>query len=339
MFLWQNQPPLQPLRAIQKFTTAVVVLFDQRSGHGNYFHHQTELIARTLWFLRDVYRPKEKKWKNVQFLIPPGVLLHLETFNAEELYLNMPRPEQIVHWKSNDRFYFKTMYTVDWTAPMDMSKTGVLGDQKWIKVAQPIWNVHFPPRSLLRLTHEAMRTSTHVHQYDRLGFGGRTREDSPQVKIVWYSRSDMEKRHVVGEEQVVRQLQARFGKFSVEIFTGGISFDVERNMKVFGSADLVVGPHGAGLANMLMCKKETSIVLLPSCDAVGCPSSADSYFGYLASALGFEMVAVKNGPKATFFSNYSIVEEQAHSIVGVVEDVMRRRGLLKKARFSGSDEL
>ena len=60
-------------------------------------------------------------------------------------------------------------------------------------------------------------------------------------------------------------------------------------MNVFGSAHVVVGPHGAGLANLLMCPDGTSLVMLPSCDEKGCPSAADSYFGYLASALNFDV--------------------------------------------------
>ena len=311
------------------------MLFDRRSGHSNYFHHQTELLAKALWFFRDVYKPHDKKWKNVQFLIPPGVLLHLQVFNTDDLFLNMPTPEQIIQWSPNDRYYIKEYYTVGWTAPdIDLTSTGVLGDQSFVKFAQPVWNVHFPPRALLRLTHEAMRSSIHVHEYDHLGFGGRTRDplQQEQVKIVWYSRKDTEKRHVVGEKQIIQELKNTFGQYSVEVFAGGISFDVQQNMKVFGSADVVVGPHGAGLANLLMCKKDTSLVLLPTCDAVGCPSSSDSYFGYLAAALDFGIVGVKKGPTASFFGNYTLGKgevgvEQVDAVVDAVEEVLVKRGL------------
>jgi len=331
----ENQPPLSPPKEIQTIDEPVVVLFDRRSGHGNYYHHQTELLARTLWFFRDVYRPREKKWKNVKFLIPPGVLLHLPLFDADELFLHMPAPKDILSWEKNDRFYLKEMYTVGWTPPVDISERGKVGEQEWIKVSEPIFQLHFPPRALLRLTHEAMRTSVHVQEFERYGFGGLrpgmggSGSAVQPVRIVWYSRSDMEKRHVVGEEKVIRQLRDTFGERSVEVFNGGISFDIARNMNVFGSAHVVVGPHGAGLANLLMCPPGTSLVLLPSCDDLGCPSSADTYFGYLASALGFNMVATKLGPFADFFGNYTVSEgdDQVDGIVDAVEEVLSKRGL------------
>ena len=120
-----------------------VVLFDRRSGHGNYYHHQTDLLARALWFFRDVYRPREKKWKNVKFLIPPGVLLHFPLFDESELFLRLPKPENVLSWEKNDRFYFKEMYTVDWTSPLDLSSKGKVGKQDWTKVSESIFQVSF----------------------------------------------------------------------------------------------------------------------------------------------------------------------------------------------------
>ena len=224
----ENQPPVSPKHEIISFEDPVVSLFDQRSGHGNYFHHQTELLSKTLWFFRDVYKPRDKKWKNVKFLIPPGVLLHLHLFDVNDLYLNFPAPSKMIGWNKNDRYYFKELYTVAWTAPMDLTQTGVVGDQEWIKMSTSIFQTHYPPRALLRLTHEAMRSSVHVHELERYGFGGLkpgmggAGSNVQPIRIVWYSRSDMEKRHVIGEEKIIRQLKDTFGDHSVEVFRGGM---------------------------------------------------------------------------------------------------------------------
>jgi len=337
----ESQPPVDPPKEIRRYEeNPVVNLFDRRSGHGNYYHHQMDLLTRALWFFRDVYRPREKKWKNVKFLIPPGVLLHFPLFDESELFLRLPKPDDVLSWEKNDRFYFKEMYTVDWTAPLDLSSTGVVGNQPWTKMSESIFQVHFPPRALVRLAHDAMRTSIHVHEYEDGDFGGRERIQNEREfqlslqqrrvpKILWYSRSDMEKRHVVGEERVIARLRTVFGPHSVEIFRGGIQFDIVRNMRPWGAADIIIGPHGAGLVNMLMAPKGTSVVLLPSCDERGCPSAADSYFGYLASALGFDIYPTKLGPFADFFRNYTMSEsdDQVDEIVEKVKRVLVERGL------------
>jgi hypothetical protein len=80
---------------------------------------------------------------------------------------------------------------------------------------------------------------------------------------------------------------------------------------------------------MLMAPKRTSVVLLPSCDEMGCPSAADSYFGYLASALGFNIHATKIGPFADFFRNYTVSEtdDQLDEIVDIIERALVERGL------------
>ena len=61
----------------------LVMLFDRRAGHGNYFHHRA--LPKALWFFREVYRPRKdrKRWKNVKFLIPPGILLALQVMGLD----------------------------------------------------------------------------------------------------------------------------------------------------------------------------------------------------------------------------------------------------------------
>ena len=71
-------------------------------------------------------------------------------------------------------------------------------------------------------------------------------------RILYYSRLDgRAKRVVKGEKRLLEQLHARFGASSVRVFSGGVKPDPRRAARAFGRAQAVVGPHGAGLANLV----------------------------------------------------------------------------------------
>jgi Tfp pilus assembly protein PilF len=327
----------------------LVMLFDRRAGHGNYFHHQTELLPKALWFFREVYKPRKerKRWKNAKFLIPPGVLLALQIMDTDALGLRLPRPDQMLQWTKNDRYYAREMWTVDYSAPVALTPSkGKLGNQVWLKNAATVWELHFAPRSLLRLTRDALRSSLHASSYEHAWNNPKQKAENTGIRILYYSRRDMEKRHVEGEEKIVAALRNVFGQRSVEVFVGGIAFNVPENLRLWGSAQVVVAPHGAGLANLLMCPPDTSVVLMPSCDGEGgksCPATADSYFGYLTSALGLDFkMALEHGPFADFFRNYTVADgdkgdDQVDAIVELVGDALERRGLWATRDTEGAE--
>ena len=325
----------------------LIMLFDRRSGHTNYFHHQTELLPKALWFFREVYKPRKdkKRWKNAKFLIPPGVLLALQEINGDPIGLKLPLPSQLLQWTAGDRYYARELWTVDYSAPVNLEPSKrKLGDQTWLKNQNTVWQLHFAPRSLLQLTRDALRSSPHASSYETLW--NNKQEGGTGIRILYYSRRDMEKRHVQGEERIISALRNVFGQKSVEIFAGGIAFNVPENLRLWGSAQVVVAPHGAGLANLLMCPPDTSVVFLPSCDGEGgknCPATGDSYFGYLASALGLDFkMALEHGPFADFFRNYTVADgdkgdDQIDAIVELVGEALEERGLFVSRDTEGAE--
>jgi len=68
----------------------------------------------------------------------------------------------------------------------------------------------------------------------------------------YISRADANWRYVVNEEEVVRAL----GLESIELS----QLSVDEQIELFQSAELIVTPHGAGLANLAFCKPGTRVV-------------------------------------------------------------------------------
>jgi capsular polysaccharide biosynthesis protein len=77
-------------------------------------------------------------------------------------------------------------------------------------------------------------------------------------RILYYSRLDGQAKRVLkGEKRLLEQLHARFGANSVQLFSGGAQPDPRRAARAFGRAQAVVGPHGAGLANLVYAEPGT----------------------------------------------------------------------------------
>ena len=93
---------------------------------------------------------------------------------------------------------------------------------------------------------------------------------APPPQVIYHSRADCDKRHVRYEEALFTALTARFsGRIDVLPWQGGASPDVERAARDWSRAALVVGPHGAGLANMIHCLPGTTVLVLPAADGGG----------------------------------------------------------------------
>ena len=123
--------------------------------------------------------------------------------------------------------------------------------QRWRIYDTPLYNLHFPRRAALLLQRcllaAAMPAGAQPEAEGEAEGGGAW--SSP--RLLYYSRLDHAKRVVKGEKRLLEQLRARFGASSVRVFAGGATPDPRRAARAFGRAQAVVGPHGAGLANLV----------------------------------------------------------------------------------------
>lgn len=76
-------------------------------------------------------------------------------------------------------------------------------------------------------------------------------------KRIFVSRARAGTRRVIGEDELVRRLERR-GFAAVTLET--LSF--AEQVRLFAAADIVVGPHGSGLANIVFCRPGTQVVEL-----------------------------------------------------------------------------
>lgn len=139
-----------------------------------------------------------------------------------------------------------------------------------------------PPSQRQGLSYSAPALRTLRRLYlDKLGLGN----DSPRGRI-YISRRGASNRRITNEEELTALLRERGYQIVVPDALG-----VDAQIALFCSADVVVGPHGAGLANILFQHTPVLVELLPDDDfrwghyAALCASLGGHYHNVIGSTV------------------------------------------------------
>ena len=95
-------------------------------------------------------------------------------------------------------------------------------------------------------------------------------------------------------------------------------YTYQEQLNIFCNADIIMGPHGAGLVNILYAKPGATLVEFPTDPHV------NRCFGFLSLALGFSYWAVP-AVMANYYSTYNMTEGQADTVIRVVENIFTER--------------
>lgn len=76
-------------------------------------------------------------------------------------------------------------------------------------------------------------------------------------RVIYCSRLDSSNRKITNEADLIKTLE----ELKVETIVAS-RLDVRAQMKTFHDADIVISPHGAGLSNVLYCRKGTTVIEL-----------------------------------------------------------------------------
>ena len=291
-----------------------------------FYHYQLEVTSRVLFFFRDVYDPGDPRFAKAKFVVPPQVLGFLDSVASVASNYGVHIPPRSRFIRHPPPLIMRKMYTVDWSPPMEYDIATVeLPDgpapfQSW---SEPLYNVHLPPASLVRLQRELVLAAQEAKAAGTPTPlpGGRRRSGST-AHIVWLSRRDTAFRHVVGEELIFAALRDEFGADALTVF--GVD---SSDRAAFRDADVIAGPHGAAFCNAIFAPPHVGLAILPVCDAAGCPGAQDVYMTYIGAALGLDYTLVTDGPLTpSVYRNYTLTTADTAQIQAVVSAV---KGLVK----------
>lgn len=372
-------------------------VFDLRGGANAFWHYQMELVTKLILLLKLVLEPhgalspslaaengaQPVAWDKVRLFIPAtlgpivDVLRKARLFTEKDgSHLRVLQEPSLIRWswQPGARVHFSRLFLVDVAPPLHetakasyrMLKLNLRATrQRWRIYDTPLYNLHFPRRPALLLQRCVLAAAMPSVPFAAVASEGRHSEVWATPRILYYSRSDGQgKRAVKGEKRLLEQLEATFGVGAVQVFSGGSMPDLRRAARQFSSAQVVLGPHGAGLANLIFSEPSTPVFLLPTYDGrndeahvfelgsaavVSKPtkpsghtkgrnkpnggaiegsgtSAIDAYFSYLAGALGLRLYVLPYA-KAHFWGNYSVPPDVARIMVAHIKHLMIETGV------------
>ncbi len=222
---------------------------------GNHYHFMSECLSRLVLTLQHLPA-------GATLLMPSrGTSPHL--WEALEL-AQYAGPTVAYEPGPHVRYHFATLHRVQWAQPVPAAVDPEQND---------LWSDYLPSRVALSALIAWLPAHAHAPA------------PAPQrAPVVYLTRSGV--RAVLHEELVVAALRRLLGAnllvFGVDQGVPG-STSLARHAHVFRHAQVVVGPHGAGLTNMLFAAPgNVSVVEFPM------EPHCNRCFGYLAMALGID---------------------------------------------------
>jgi len=264
--------------------TPVISLISQTME--NYYHFMAEGMSR--FFLARKYLPGAVD--RLPFLIPEGnrfIDQIIKLFHLEDRVIRYGA-------HSDHRHHFKEVHYVDWYQPYRGEIHEIDG-----------WAVYQPPREGLMAVREGF-----------LPLVTRPVPEKPEIVVV--SRGDTAGlRAITNEDDMLMRLEEEFPDYRINKFvaTGVPLID---QIGTFSQAALVLGPHGAGLTNIMFCRPGTPILYFPV------EPSVDSNFGHISSAVGLDFWIVPSA-SAPFFGQYTFGEDVLGDIMATARAAFRRQ--------------
>jgi len=265
-----------PTKAAHITGTVLTVI---QHNSANYYHWMLEVAGRLIAakaYLQKHGSPGGTKWDNTKILVPDG----LGSVGEDTLRLLLTKKERrrIHHYQHAPRGSFL--------------RRGVQVDRLlsivWRRSNAPIheqdgWSVFHPPRAVIRRVHKEFCGAMKLPCKPRV-IPAATR---PTLKIVYVCRVSAGVRKVTSDNKVLKLLREVLDEAvgngtisSGQVDTHFGNSTLEAQATQFSDADIVIGPHGAGLSNMLFSPPGCHVVLLPLA-----PDCLDASMAHLAFAL------------------------------------------------------
>jgi tetratricopeptide (TPR) repeat protein len=210
------------------------------------------------------------------------------------------------------RYHFDKLHRIDWVQ-LDTNDQDVSH--------QPdLWTDYLPSRTAL----QRLREGALQHQEERTA-NGLARKFPP---VIYVARSGV--REVQAQAILIESLEQRFGRnlYVMNLESGpdkpgalpSKPLTMQDQLDLFSTAQIIIGPHGAGLVNMVYAPSDVSVVEFPM------KPQCNRCFGYIAMALNFDYWVV---PEVTTFYHlkYQMSTKKAAAVMKTLDHIMETRGI------------
>lgn len=215
-------------------------------------------------------------------------------------------PGDKVMWYNHEgprQYRFEELVRVDWRE----AKGAPISD------GPSMQNMHHPGRLGVLMAREAVRKAVDASP-----------GDGPKPEIIYVARGNHEfARSVEHEDDLVELIADLVGDDKFHVFRAAPSTTLMDQARLFSRAQVIIGPHGAGLSNMMFAPMGVTIVYFPIRPAV------DNCFANLAAAIGAKLHPVDSF-NAYYNGPYIADDVHIDLVLGALNKVLKSRTPARK---------
>ncbi|KAI8828156.1 hypothetical protein BJ741DRAFT_627234 [Chytriomyces cf. hyalinus JEL632] len=276
----------------------------------NYYHWILEAVPKLLFLLDTLHlNLQTKDHEFTKILVPEhGISRAIdETLDMPE-FINVShkyiRYQQRTGANQATRYQFMNgLHVVDWMHPAEDTH-GSLADN--------LWGAYWPPREALHRVraffHDALK---------QRGTFPILLDDADTGSIVYVSRQG-KLRGFPNEDDLLRYLKQRFGETRVVVHRGNEA--LLEQVAIFAKARVVVGNHGAGLANYVFTQAgKAAMVFVPMDPHV------EFCFSHLVAAMDGVSYVLSDIPGAHYYGSYSKITKAQMKLMGDTIETAHQR--------------
>eukprot|EP00474_Spongospora_subterranea_P002182 CRZ02640.1 hypothetical protein [Spongospora subterranea] len=252
-------------------------------GYSNYYHFLIEGLSQ-LALSRELY-------PNTTIILP-------DTKHAREAATIFGIADVVLYNHTANSYRFRKLLMIDWR---DTSRL-LSSTKMYLRRIQP------PAKALLLVRQRMLH---HV---------GAVMHAKRPIRAIYVTRANSGMiRSVVNEDLLLEALYDAVGYSCLTVFQANQNTTLSEQAELFSQASLVIGPHGAGLSNILFSPNDSILVYFPTM-----PMS-DPCFLNIAASVNVSVQPIAD-LTAYYFGPYHLSQEKIDSVSDKLELIISDRG-------------
>ncbi|KJE91241.1 hypothetical protein CAOG_02406 [Capsaspora owczarzaki ATCC 30864] len=311
---------------------------------GNYYHFTAEVLPRLLLFLNYTNSlPRNSKYANPTFVIPDGnkvALNYLQLLKVpanrvvrHRTQLKQAPKDEVIEGDKPQKKKKKGKRAAAAAAPSAAAAAANGGYKPRTVFSNRIfarelmlvdWELDNPD-IMQHDTYAAYLAPPAALRMTRRHFAWPYRPENERNLIIYVSRQDAGFIRVVhNEDRLTAALMQTVSRivvhedaapFEFVKFVAGPGISIEYQMSLFSRAAVVIGPHGAGMTNIIWSAPGTAVIEFPTLP------NANGVFGFMSLALGHNHWLVPE-MNTCYYSAYELDVERIKNIVSTLHSAL-----------------
>jgi hypothetical protein len=256
----------------------------QSTKGSNLYHWMAESVVRLVVWIENRGLMNAVDGTETTILVPSSNTLIDETLSL--LGLKEETKIRILHHQNGQNYFIESLHWIDWSEKLNTENPlrSVNSNRRnvhpisWvtpISPSRPPTYIYYAPLNDIQLTSTYIQSK--LCEID-CQIGSIDLPKQQIIQVVWVSRSGAKNRHILNEKDIIQDIT-----MDKEIIQKPLALSIhngtktlKKQIKMFQLANIIIGPHGAGMTFIMYAK--ASVIMFP---LISETSHQDGYYHHL----------------------------------------------------------